>query len=372
MALFLLTFCFFALPGYVQQGQVKVAVFEKANPFKNYYSEILLDVEKPNGEPVRLINYKKAKNPTWEELKKFLLSDSTEKIPYQEDRFVCTNFAEALHNNAERAGIRAGFVKISFKNETVGHTVNIFETIDRGRVFIDDTGLTTSAREKLIQQQRRAQRILSASESQNLDTVYQKLLENFLDFAQKCQQDSVAYLKLNEKMGLLPIVWPNIKFDFDFWQKISQERERYFNLVDEYFEELEKTNQEIDQYLAELTGYEKELADFERNLADYNQQKNLFEKRVADYQKTGGDLETWTELKQEEAELNFQYNQLKSQQNQLEKKQEQLEVKRLNLIQKLNLLDKQAQSLNRLAQEIGSCALFASESGTVSEIEIIW
>ncbi|MCX6013709.1 MAG: hypothetical protein NTV30_09995, partial [Chloroflexi bacterium] len=95
------------------------------------------------GNPIILKNNRHAENPTWEELKQFLLEDNTDKILYEDAIFVCSDFSETLHNNAEKAGIKAGYVCITFFNSTTGHTLNVFTTTDRGIIYIDDTGTET-------------------------------------------------------------------------------------------------------------------------------------------------------------------------------------------------------------------------------------
>jgi hypothetical protein len=107
-----------------------------------------IDIAKGTGEKVRLINNRDSKNPTWEELLVFLKEDKTDEIQYT-STFVCADFAETLHNNAEKKGIRCGFVTVG-KGEyrslnpisaTIGaHALNAFQTIDRGLVYIDCTG----------------------------------------------------------------------------------------------------------------------------------------------------------------------------------------------------------------------------------------
>ncbi len=91
-----------------------------------------------------LRNNPQAHNPTWEELKAFLKADQTDKHPYIQGKYTCGDFAETLHNNAEIAGIRAGLVAIQLKQPgtdgvIVNHSLNMFETTDRGIVYIDDT-----------------------------------------------------------------------------------------------------------------------------------------------------------------------------------------------------------------------------------------
>jgi hypothetical protein len=122
------------------------------------------------GDFIVLINNKDAKNPTYTQLTSFLKSDKTDQYPYQfvttnlgsysgsaenyvdlvtlkniidgtkqpNSPRICADFAELLHNNAERAGIRCAFVSINVGGS--GHALNAFDTTDGGLVYIDDTG----------------------------------------------------------------------------------------------------------------------------------------------------------------------------------------------------------------------------------------
>jgi len=91
-----------------------------------------------DGHKLWLHNNPESEDPTWEELQNFLAEDTTDQIPYDSEHFVCADFAELLHNNAEKAGIRAAYVSVSL---TYGeHALNAFNTVDNGLVFIDDVG----------------------------------------------------------------------------------------------------------------------------------------------------------------------------------------------------------------------------------------
>jgi hypothetical protein len=134
------------------------------------------------GDFVILINNKNAKNPTYQELLNFLQLDNTDEYPYNYTNLVpgfyygtaeshvdlnrikdiidgtiqpdppdiCADFAERLHNNAEKAGIRCGYVSLDMSGYTdplnlgiasnSGHACDAFETTDKGLVFIDCTG----------------------------------------------------------------------------------------------------------------------------------------------------------------------------------------------------------------------------------------
>jgi hypothetical protein len=121
-----------------------------------------------------LMNNKDAKDPTYSQLLYFLKVDKTDQYPYlyagttyhmyiggSAESFVhldtikeiidgtktpdppriCADFAEMLHNNAEKAGIRCAYVSIGVGGS--GHALNAFNTTDNGMVYIDDTGLSS-------------------------------------------------------------------------------------------------------------------------------------------------------------------------------------------------------------------------------------
>ena len=90
-------------------------------------------------EPIVLCDNPEATDVTWPELKDFLREDKTDEMLYIEDVFMCADFAEMLHNNAEAAGIRAAWVGIDLYGSDEGHALNAFNTTDRGLVYIDVT-----------------------------------------------------------------------------------------------------------------------------------------------------------------------------------------------------------------------------------------
>jgi hypothetical protein len=100
-----------------------------------------------DGSPIKLQNNNKAIKPSWTQLKDFLLKDETDRRRYDIHSFVCADFAEMLHNNAEKAGIKAAYVSVqlgpcSYYPYGGGHAFNAFQTTDQGLVFIDCTGTT--------------------------------------------------------------------------------------------------------------------------------------------------------------------------------------------------------------------------------------
>ncbi len=127
----------------LEAAEAKLTVYEDTlgtlgmNIFANVqppYEKVFLSKD------INLINKPNATNPTWNELKAFLFADPTDDETYSVNLFNCVDFAEMLHNNAERAGIKAAFVAIHLEGSGPGHALNAFVTSDKGLVYIDCVG----------------------------------------------------------------------------------------------------------------------------------------------------------------------------------------------------------------------------------------
>lgn len=75
------------------------------------------------------------KNPTFQELKDFILSDPTSRNKYVLNQYECRHFATDVNNNAEAEGLRSAFVLIGYDRGQ--HAVVAFVTSDRGLVYIE-------------------------------------------------------------------------------------------------------------------------------------------------------------------------------------------------------------------------------------------
>ena len=75
------------------------------------------------------------KNPTFQELKDFILRDPTSRNQFVLSQYECRNFATEVDNNAEAEGLRCGFVLLCFDRGQ--HAVVAFDTTDRGLVYIE-------------------------------------------------------------------------------------------------------------------------------------------------------------------------------------------------------------------------------------------
>ena len=133
----------FALPYYIEIYPQKTSQIYTVTPLGYEGREIGGD-----NKPIELINNPDAKNPSYNQLKSFIKNDLTDTHPFIHTYFggyVCADYAEDVHNNAEEAGIRAAWVGIYFKDEELGHALNAFNTTDKGLVFIDCTEWDTVA-----------------------------------------------------------------------------------------------------------------------------------------------------------------------------------------------------------------------------------
>jgi len=75
------------------------------------------------------------KNPTFQELRDFILRDPTSRNEFVLNKYECRHFATEVCNNAEAEGLRCAFVLLGFKRGQ--HAVVAFETTDRGLVYIE-------------------------------------------------------------------------------------------------------------------------------------------------------------------------------------------------------------------------------------------
>jgi len=91
-----------------------------------------------NGHQLHVINNPNATDVTYAEVKAFIVLDKTDEFIYNYDSFVCADYSELVHNNAEQYGIKAGMVSVDF-TYGVGHMFNVFNTTDCGLIYVDCT-----------------------------------------------------------------------------------------------------------------------------------------------------------------------------------------------------------------------------------------
>jgi len=114
---------------YRAYGYVETAGEMWSNSVKRCKREILLR------------NARYSRDVTYAELLSFLRKAGINRKRYVPERYVCRHYATKLHNRAEKLGIRTGVAYIEFNDVKSMHSINVFDTLDKGLVFIDCTGI---------------------------------------------------------------------------------------------------------------------------------------------------------------------------------------------------------------------------------------
>lgn len=172
-----------------------------------HYTQVfdILNTVFGDGNLVSLYENNQAEDPSWDQLRRFVLNDDTDEQLYEAGSFICTDFAAMLHDGAEAAGIRAAYVNVDL-TAGPGHALNAFNTTDHGLVYIDCTGpglnITTSG----------------GTEDGDDTTV---------------SYDKVAYLSTGSVYGLISIDRAS-SFDYTFYEQWSEQWEAYQTEVDLY------------------------------------------------------------------------------------------------------------------------------------------
>lgn len=220
-----------------------------------------------DGKPIELINNPNAVNPTYEELIAFIAEDPSDEHSYIRRysgkgaalSYVCSDFAEAVHNNAEVAGIRAAWVGLEFEANDDGHALNAFETTNRGLVYIDCTGGNIGGVERLI-----------------------LIMEGPLPDT-RTSWDAVAYVEIGRQYNLIDIAYaksPSYSFYEDYKQK-WQECERQ---LANYNAEVSRFNQEIAgrTYIIGSPEWEK-MKEWEASLKAQEEELNKLGEGLSNY-----------------------------------------------------------------------------------------
>jgi len=218
------------IPGCVQQNSF-VHSMEVYDP-ETGVLEKPIPISKPTGSLVVLKNYDDATDPTWDELISFIEADDTDKHPYDISSFVCADFAEMLHNRAEASGIKAGFVAIDIIG-TEPHAVNVFNTVDKGLVYVDCTGNDPTKRVfKLIN-----------------GTVVEDKPAHF---------DKIAYIVEGREYGTISIERANSP-DYQFYEEYKKKWAEFRLKMEEYNKDVKEYNSEVSEFVKNLEGYNKLL-----------------------------------------------------------------------------------------------------------------
>jgi hypothetical protein len=211
-----------------------------------------------DGEPIILIDNPDAIDPSYAELVAFIQQDTTDAKDYLEHPrigYVCADFAEDVHNNAEAAGIRAASVSVDFEGDEMGHACNAFNTIDKGLVYIDCTGQ-------------------GSDDKLNFHAEYTEEGFVFVD-DNPDSWDAVAYIEVGKEYGLIPLAKAKALY-YSFYEEYEEKWQIYQELLAAFNDEVTQFNQEIQG----KTYYQgsPELARMEDWQAELEEQSELLDK----------------------------------------------------------------------------------------------
>ena len=185
-----------------------------------------------HGFQVVLENNPQATDPSWDQLKAFLAEDKTDERDYVLGDFVCGSFAQDVHNNAEKAGIRAAWVAIDLANKPIGHALNAFNTTDRGMVFTDSTGDTAAANEAAV---------LRPELEQNDDALTGH------------SRDRIAYVVKGKELGFISLDIAQSP-DYSYYEQYREKSREYLTLLNEYNSKVTAHNNDIQSFNSWVSG----------------------------------------------------------------------------------------------------------------------
>ena len=172
-----------------------------------------------DNKPLELVNNHLAANPTYSQLIAFIKADSSDEKDYVDGVYICGDFAETIHNNAEAAGIKAALVTVYFYDSNEGHALNAFQTTDIGLVFIDCTG----------------------------GTYYQQLSRLDSGNGIDNNHDKIAYLESGKILGVISLNLAT-STNYSFYEGYELKINQYEQMCSDYNSEVSKINQAIDAH----------------------------------------------------------------------------------------------------------------------------
>jgi len=227
------------------EGEGQEPDYETPPEYIRQYTDIQPPYIKASFEPIHLVNNPDAKDISFAELKSFILEDDADEETYIVGVRMCGDFAETLHNNAERAGIRAAWVGVDFEDDIIGHALNAFQTTDRGLAYIDCTGEGLKA------------------------VTYEERLYEVL---YPCEYDTIAYVERGKEYGVLSIDKAE-SLQYSFYIEYTQNWQEYGDMLEDYNNEVAAFNQALggrttlaEPEYSEFKAWEAELAEKERIL----------------------------------------------------------------------------------------------------------
>lgn len=149
------------LSAYEMQKQVNSSVLANHTfsdyPVSDYSGKVRWNVEGKDYDVPCFADNLESKDGTYEDLMVFLKEDLTDRMIVLSDDSLnsCERYSVTLHDNAEKKGIRCGYAIVTFVEidevyGRFGHALCVFNTKDKGQIYIDDTLSPTVDVEKTV------------------------------------------------------------------------------------------------------------------------------------------------------------------------------------------------------------------------------
>jgi hypothetical protein len=181
-------------------------------------------------DSIELVNNPNAIDPTWQQLKEFLVADQTDAKTYDRFFYMCGAFAEDVHNNAEIEGIKAAWVAVDFEGGGAGHALDVFQTTDKGLVYVDCTGESGGIKYRPI-----------------LPPGQGKV------FGEVDEWDKVAYMAVGEEYGSISLNAASC-FEYSCYESYEQRKANFDIMLNEYNENVKTYNSEVEAYESWISG----------------------------------------------------------------------------------------------------------------------
>lgn len=98
-----------------------------------------------NGNVLKITNNRSAVDPTFDQVLAFLQNDDSNALAIKNKAVGPGPTDVRLHDNAEKAGIRAGVAELNVDNVDDVYALVVFDTVDKGRIMVDPMGTPTYA-----------------------------------------------------------------------------------------------------------------------------------------------------------------------------------------------------------------------------------
>lgn len=262
------------------------------------------------GYPLIITDRRVASDVSFDELTRFLANDTTVMADYVYPNYTCGDFAVRLHDDAEAQGIRSGVVGISLNvtgfddtNASIdgllksnvtgvaerGHAVNVFNTTDRGLVYIDGTGITKSEK------------------AWGRKPLYM-----------------VTYIQKNDTLGEISVNQSE-SLNYSYYKQREARYLAYYQNASEYNRAAKQFNVDIAAFNATFDAYDRDMKAFSEEYDNYSAQLKDYMNRSFPDPEAGARLESWrvrlvTELKA----LNDRLNGIQEQSAAINNKEKQL------------------------------------------------